>query len=41
VQQGITQRASSWFEDIKSRLNIEIEPASGVNAVVGGFAPNK
>jgi hypothetical protein len=41
VQQGITQRASSWFEDTKSRLNIEIEPAAGLGAAAGSLAPNK
>jgi hypothetical protein len=41
VQRGITQRASSWFEDTKSRLNIEIEPAAGLGAASGGLAPTK
>jgi hypothetical protein len=30
VQQGISERATSWLEDTKSRLNIEIEPDAGV-----------
>jgi hypothetical protein len=32
VQQGITERASSWFEDTKSRLNIELKRAAGLGA---------
>jgi hypothetical protein len=29
VQRGISERASTWFDETKSRLNIEIEPAAG------------
>ncbi len=32
VQRGITERASSWFEETKSRLNIEIEPDAAPSA---------
>ena len=28
IQQGIDDRAASWFEETKSRLNIEIEAAA-------------
>jgi hypothetical protein len=28
VQQGVTERAASWFDETKSRLKIEIEPAT-------------
>jgi hypothetical protein len=33
VQRGISQRASSWFDETKSRLNIEVEPAAGAAPV--------
>ena len=29
VQQGVSERAASWFDETKSRLKIEIEPAHG------------
>jgi hypothetical protein len=29
VQRGINERAGSWFDETKSRLNIEIQPAAG------------
>jgi hypothetical protein len=38
VQRGINERASSWFEDTKSRLNIEIEPSAG-GAASASHAP--
>jgi len=28
VQQGVTERAASWFDETKSRLKIQIEPAT-------------
>jgi len=38
TQRGINERASSWFEETKSRLNIEIEPSAGTSA--GASAAN-
>ena len=32
VQRGINDRASSWFEETKSRLNIEVEPSAGIGS---------
>jgi hypothetical protein len=32
VQQGVNERAASWFEETKSRLKIEIEPATAASS---------
>jgi hypothetical protein len=32
VQQGVNERAASWFDDTKSRLKIEIEPATSASS---------
>jgi len=32
VQQGVTERAASWFDETKSRLKIEIEPETAVSS---------
>jgi hypothetical protein len=32
VQQGVTERAASWFDETKSRLKIQIEPATAASS---------
>jgi hypothetical protein len=32
VQQGVSERAASWFDETKSRLKIEIEPATAASS---------
>jgi peptidyl-prolyl cis-trans isomerase SurA len=32
VQQGVTERATSWFDETKSRLKIEIAPATAASS---------
>jgi hypothetical protein len=32
VQQGVTERAASWFDETKSRLKIEIQPETAVSS---------
>jgi hypothetical protein len=41
VQKGISERASSWFDETKSRLNIEIEPGAGAAAAASHAPPSK
>ncbi len=32
VQQGVNERAATWFDETKSRLKIEIEPATAASS---------